>query len=142
MAFRTLVLPGLFVLRWEVQPAPADFPLLMIAVDAAVAGGAPMALLTLIGQETRAPDGEARTQLTALTPKMVARFKGDCLVIEGTGLLSDTKRLFTRAMLAMTGMRAPLFATASEALLGTWCPPFVNGPAAVAAMKQAGLISS
>jgi hypothetical protein len=34
----------------------------MIAVDAAVAGGAPMALLTLIGQETRAPDGEARSQ--------------------------------------------------------------------------------
>ena len=140
MAFRTQVLPALFVLRWEIQPMPADMPLVLAAAAAAAASGAPMAFLTLIGADTRPPEGEARLLLSEMTPRLVAHFKADCLVIEGTGLISETKRLFTRAMLAMSGLRAPLFASASDALLGSWCPTFLDGKAALSALKQSGMI--
>lgn len=70
----------------------------------------------------------------------MAHFAPDCLVAEGTGLVSDTRRLFTRALLAMTGMRSPLFASASEALLGSRRPPFLDGKAALAALQQSGMV--
>ena len=138
MGFQSVQLPGLFAYRWEVQPTLEDLPQLQARLDAASASK-PIALMVVVG-DTQAPESDMRQKLVELTPKMMGQFASGCLVIEGSGLVNDTKRLLGRAMMLMAGTKTPIFDSAAQALEGAWCPPFLDGKATLAALQQRGLV--
>ncbi|MBS2032228.1 MAG: hypothetical protein JST54_30290 [Deltaproteobacteria bacterium] len=114
--FRLHELGSLVLLDWLATPTVPALDEIGQKLDAAIARGKPLALITVIRDGTVAPDSKVRDHMNTIFKPRLMQLRAHCLVIEGKGLAADAKRLFTRAALALIGQGAPIFDSLQSAL--------------------------
>jgi hypothetical protein len=119
MSYKSCVLNGLFVVRWE-RPAVGD-PTRYYheLLQAAQSQGKPLVGLFIMPETSSAPDDQFKKEQAALLSKVMQHLTFAVAVFEGTGFAASLKRSALVGILLLSGQRQKVFVRSSveEALV-------------------------
>jgi hypothetical protein len=105
------------VIRWLSRPEVAELDESADRLEAwAGTEAAQRALLVIITPTMILPEAAGRERLQARIGKLLPRLGWAGMVIEGQGLMVETKRLFVRAVSTLAKVKLHQFASEAEAL--------------------------
>lgn len=119
MSYKSCVLNGLFVLRWE-RPTVGDCTSYCQEIQQASQKQAkPLVGLFIMPENSTAPDDQFKKEQATLMPKIMQNLTFAIAVFEGTGFAASLKRSALVAILLLTGQRQKIFIRSSveEALV-------------------------
>jgi hypothetical protein len=119
MSYKSCVLNGLFVVRWE-RPAVGD-PTRYYheLLQASQSQSKPLVGLFIMPENSSAPDDYFKKEQAALLVKIMANLTFAVAVFEGTGFAASLKRSALVAILLLSGQRQKIYVRSSveEALV-------------------------
>jgi hypothetical protein len=132
MSYRSCVLNGLFVVRWE-RPSVGDCArYYQELVQASQTQSKPLVGLFIMPENSSAPDDHFKKEQAQLMNKIMQNLSFAIAVFEGTGFAASLKRSALVAILLLSGQRQKIYvrSTVEEALVRN--PP---GPLGFSANK-------
>lgn len=118
MSYRSCVLNGLFVVRWE-RPSVGDCArYYQELVQASQTQSKPLVGLFIMPENSSAPDDHFKKEQAQLMNKIMQNLSFAIAVFEGTGFAASLKRSALVAILLLSGQRQKIYvrSTVEEAL--------------------------